>query len=250
MKNEAKPHLEPGGRRGREFVIWRIIMIVFDHVSKTYETGTSALNDVSFKINNGEFVFIVGNSGSGKSTIIKLLTRELDATGGRVVVNNKILGKLRRKNIAKYRRGIGIIFQDFRLLNDRNVYENVAFAQRVTGTSLGRMRKQVPAMLSVVGLAEKYKANPKQLSGGEQQRVAIARALVNNPSILLADEPTGNLDPKNTREIMSLLDEINRRGTTVIVVTHNREVVDSMKKRVITMHKGSVVADERRGGYK
>lgn len=225
-------------------------MIVFDNVTKTYETGTSALNGVSFRINNGEFVFIVGNSGSGKSTIIKLLTRELDATSGRVVVNNKILGRLRRKNIAKHRRSIGIIFQDFRLLNDRNVYENVAFAQRVTGTSIKKMRKQVPAMLSVVGLAEKYKANPKQLSGGEQQRVAIARALVNNPSILLADEPTGNLDPKNTKEIMSLLEEINRRGTTVIVVTHNREVVDSMKKRVITMHKGNIVGDERRGGYK
>ncbi len=225
-------------------------MIVFDNVTKTYETGTSALNGVSFRINNGEFVFIVGNSGSGKSTIIKLLTRELDVTSGRVVVNNKILGRLRRKNIAKHRRGIGIIFQDFRLLNDRNVYENVAFAQRVTGTSIKKMRKQVPAMLSIVGLAEKYKANPKQLSGGEQQRVAIARALVNNPSILLADEPTGNLDPKNTKEIMNLLEEINRRGTTVIVVTHNREVVDSMKKRVITMHKGNVVSDERRGGYK
>jgi len=225
-------------------------MIVFDNVTKTYETGTSALNGVSFRINSGEFVFIVGNSGSGKSTIIKLLTRELDATSGRVVVNNRILGRLRRKNIAKYRRSIGIIFQDFRLLNDRNVYENVAFAQRVTGTSLSKIRKQVPAMLSIVGLAEKYKANPKHLSGGEQQRVAIARALVNNPSILLADEPTGNLDPKNTKEIMSLLEEINRRGTTVIVVTHNREVVDSMKKRVITMHKGNVVGDERRGGYK
>ncbi len=225
-------------------------MIVFDNVTKTYETGTSALNGVSFRINNGEFVFIVGNSGSGKSTIIKLLTRELDATSGRVVVNNRILGRLRRKNIARHRRSIGIIFQDFRLLNDRNVYENVAFAQRVTGTSIKKMRKQVPAMLSIVGLAEKYKANPKQLSGGEQQRVAIARALVNNPSILLADEPTGNLDPKNTKEIMNLLEEINRRGTTVIVVTHNREVVDSMKKRVITMHKGNVVSDERRGGYK
>ncbi|MBQ9765746.1 MAG: cell division ATP-binding protein FtsE [Lachnospiraceae bacterium] len=225
-------------------------MIIFDNVTKMYETGTPALNGVSFKINSGEFVFIVGNSGSGKSTIIKLLTRELNSTSGRVVVNNKILGKLRRKNIAKYRRGIGVIFQDFRLLNDRNVYENVAFAQRVTGVAMSRIRRQVPAVLSVVGLAEKYKANPKHLSGGEQQRVAIARALVNNPSILLADEPTGNLDPKNTKEIMSLLEEINKKGTTVIVVTHNREVVDSMKKRVITVHKGTIVGDERRGGYK
>ncbi len=224
-------------------------MIVFENVVKTYETGTSALNGVSFKINNGEFVFIVGNSGSGKSTIIKLLTKELDATSGKIVVNNKVLGRLRRKNISKYRRGIGIVFQDFRLLKDRNVYENVAFAQRVIGSPMRKLKRQVPAMLSLVGLAEKYKSNPAQLSGGEQQRVALARALVNNPSILLADEPTGNLDPKNSWEIMKLLEEINKRGTTVIVVTHNKEIVDAMKKRVITMHKGNLIGDERRGGY-
>ena len=224
-------------------------MIVFENVVKTYETGTSALNGVSFKINNGEFVFIVGNSGSGKSTIIKLLTKELDATSGKIVVNNKVLGRLRRKNVSKYRRGIGIVFQDFRLLKDRNVYENVAFAQRVIGSPMRRLKRQVPAMLSLVGLAEKYKSNPAQLSGGEQQRVALARALVNNPSILLADEPTGNLDPKNSWEIMKLLEEINKRGTTVIVVTHNKEIVDAMKKRVITMHKGNLIGDERRGRY-
>jgi len=224
-------------------------MIVFENVTKTYETGTPALNGVSFKINNGEFVFIVGNSGSGKSTIIRLLTRELDATSGKIVVNNKVLGKLRRKNVAKYRRSIGVVFQDFRLLKDRNVYENVAFAQRVIGSPMSRLRRQVPAVLSLVGLAEKYKSRPNQLSGGEQQRVALARALVNNPSILLADEPTGNLDPKNSWEIMRLLEEINKRGTTVIVVTHNREIVDAMKKRVITVHKGNITGDERRGGY-
>lgn len=224
-------------------------MIVFENVVKTYETGTPALNGVSFKINNGEFVFIVGNSGSGKSTIIKLLTKELDATSGKIVVNNKVLGRLRRKNVSKYRRGIGIVFQDFRLLKDRNVYENVAFAQRVIGSSIRKLKRQVPAMLSLVGLAEKYKSMPTQLSGGEQQRVALARALVNNPSILLADEPTGNLDPKNSWEIMRLLEEINKRGTTVIVVTHNKEIVDVMKKRVITMHKGNMIGDERRGGY-
>ncbi len=224
-------------------------MIVFENVVKTYETGTSALNGVSFKINNGEFVFIVGNSGSGKSTIIKLLTKELDATSGKIVVNNKVLGRLRRRNVSKYRRGIGIVFQDFRLLKDRNVYENVAFAQRVIGSPMRKLKRQVPAMLSLVGLAEKYKSNPMQLSGGEQQRVALARALVNNPSILLADEPTGNLDPKNSWEIMKLLEEINKRGTTVIVVTHNKEIVDAMKKRVITMHKGNLIGDERRGGY-
>lgn len=224
-------------------------MIVFENVTKTYETGTPALNGVSFKINNGEFVFIVGNSGSGKSTIIRLLTRELDATSGKIVVNNKVLGKLRRKNVARYRRSIGVVFQDFRLLKDRNVYENVAFAQRVIGSPMSRLRRQVPAVLSLVGLAEKYKSRPHQLSGGEQQRVALARALVNNPSILLADEPTGNLDPKNSWEIMRLLEEINKRGTTVIVVTHNREIVDAMKKRVITVHKGNITGDERRGGY-
>lgn len=224
-------------------------MIVFDNVVKTYESGTPALNGVSFKINNGEFVFIVGNSGSGKSTIIKLLTKELDATSGKVVVNNRVLGRLRRKNVSKYRRSIGIVFQDFKLLKDRNVYENVAFAQRVIGSSMRKLRRQVPAVLSLVGLAEKYKSNPTQLSGGEQQRVALARALVNNPSILLADEPTGNLDPKNSWEIMRLLEEINKRGTTVIVVTHNKEIVDAMKKRVITVHKGNITGDERRGGY-
>ena len=165
-------------------------------------------------------------------------------------MNNKQLNRMRRRQVPKYRRGLGVVFQDFRLLKDRNVYENIAFAQRVVGTPARTIRRQVPAMLSLVGLAEKYKSYPKQLSGGEQQRVALARALVNNPSILLADEPTGNLDPKNSWEIMRLLEEINKRGTTVLVVTHNQEIVDAMKKRVITMHKGLITSDERKSGYR
>ncbi len=225
-------------------------MIVFENVSKTYETGTPALNNINLRIEKGEFVFIVGNSGSGKSTLIKLLLKELEPSAGRIYVNNKQLNRMRRKQVPKYRRGLGVVFQDFRLLKDRNVYENIAFAQRVVGTPARTIRRQVPAMLSLVGLAEKYKSYPKQLSGGEQQRVALARALVNNPSILLADEPTGNLDPKNSWEIMRLLEEINKRGTTVLVVTHNQEIVDAMKKRVITMHKGLITSDERKSGYR
>lgn len=225
-------------------------MIVFENVSKTYETGTPALNGINLRIEKGEFVFIVGNSGSGKSTLIKLLLKELEPTQGKIYVNNRQLTRLRRRQIPRYRRGLGVVFQDFRLLKDRNVYENIAFAQRVIGTPSRLIRKQVPAMLSLVGLAEKYKSYPKQLSGGEQQRVALARALVNNPSILLADEPTGNLDPKNSWEIMKLLEEINRRGTTVLVVTHNQEIVDSMKRRVITMHKGVITSDEKKSGYR
>ena len=164
-------------------------------------------------------------------------------------MNNKLLNRMKRRHIPKYRRGLGVVFQDFRLLKDRNVYENIAFAQRVVGTPARVIRRQVPSMLSLVGLAEKYRSYPKQLSGGEQQRVALARALVNNPAILLADEPTGNLDPRNSWEIMRLLEEINKRGTTVLVVTHNQEIVDAMKKRVITMHKGLITSDEKKSGY-
>lgn len=225
-------------------------MILFENISKTYETGTPALNGVNLRIDKGEFVFIVGNSGSGKSTLIKLLLKELEPTEGKIFVNNKQLNRMRRGQVPKYRRCLGVVFQDFRLLKDRNVYENIAFAQRVIGTPAKVIRRQVPAMLSLVGLAEKYKSYPKQLSGGEQQRVALARALVNNPTILLADEPTGNLDPKNSWEIMRLLEEINKRGTTVLVVTHNQEIVDVMKKRVITMHKGVITNDEKKSGYR
>ncbi|HCM92501.1 MAG TPA: cell division ATP-binding protein FtsE [Lachnospiraceae bacterium] len=225
-------------------------MITLENVSKSYTNdGMPALNNVSLHIDKGEFVFIVGDSGSGKSTMIKLLLRELTPTSGRIIVNNFDLAKLRRRKIPKYRRNIGVVFQDFRLLKDRNVYENVAFAQRVIEVPTRQIKKNVPAMLSLVGLPEKYRSKTKELSGGEQQRVALARALVNNPPILLADEPTGNLDPRNSWEIMKLLEEINRRGTTVVVVTHNREIVNAMRKRVITVKKGIIVSDEEKGEY-
>ena len=225
------------------------VIISLENVCKTYSTGAPALNGVTLHINRGEFVFIVGDSGSGKSTLIKLLLRELTATSGTVRVMGADLSRLRHGKIPKFRRNLGIVFQDFRLLKDRNVYENVAFAQRIIETPAKEIRKNVPSILATVGLAGKYKAKPKQLSGGEQQRVALARALVNNPSILLADEPTGNLDPKNSWEIMKLLEEINEAGTTVVVVTHNREIVNAMQKRVITMKKGVVVSDEEMGVY-
>lgn len=222
-------------------------MITLENVSKAYSAGIPALNDVSLHIEQGEFVFVVGDSGSGKSTLIKLLLKELEPTEGSIYINNQELGKICHRDIPKFRRNVGVVFQDFRLLKDRNVYENVAFAQRVIGTPTKVMKRKVPAMLSMVGLAAKYKSFPKQISGGEQQRVAIARALVNEPKILLADEPTGNLDARNAWEIMKLLEEINQRGTTVLVVTHNLEIVKAMKKRVITMKKGVVVSDERMG---
>ncbi len=224
-------------------------MIILENVSKSYSTGAPAINGASLHIKKGEFVFVVGNSGSGKSTLIKLLLKELNPTEGKITVNGTELSRIKRRKVPKFRRQMGVVFQDFRLLRDRNVYENVAFAQRVIQTPTRVIRKSVPAILSLVGLAEKYKAKPKQLSGGEQQRVAIARALVNNPSILLADEPTGNLDPKNSWEIMKLLEEVNKRGTTVLVVTHNREIVNAMQKRVITMKKGIIISDEEKGGY-
>ena len=227
-------------------------LIEFNEVCKFYQMGDTtvkALDHVTMRIEKGEFVFIVGNSGSGKSTLIKLLLKELDPTSGTIKVNDQDLGKLKRRQIPKYRRGVGVVFQDFRLLKDRNVYENVAFAQRVIERPNRVIKKRVPEILTLVGLAEKYKSFPRELSGGEQQRVALARALVNRPNILLADEPTGNLDPKNSLEIMKLLEEINERGTTVLVVTHNREIVNAFKKRVITMRKGVVISDEQEGEY-
>ncbi len=226
-------------------------IIFLDHVSKEYDDGTGApaLNDVSVRIRPGEFVFIVGDSGSGKSTLIKLLLRELTATEGTVNVLGYNLNKIRHRMIPKFRRKIGIVFQDFRLLKDRNVYENVAFAQRIIQVPTKEMKKNVPAVLASVGLAGKYKVRTKSLSGGEQQRVAIARALVNEPTLLLCDEPTGNLDPVNTREIMKLLNDINQAGTTVVVVTHNRDIVNEMQKRVITLKKGVIISDEEEGAY-
>ena len=219
-------------------------MIEFEHVCKEYIAGVPALNDINLHIDAGEFVFIMGDSGSGKSTMIKLLTKELNPTKGKIVVNGQDLGKLRRRKVPYYRRNIGCVFQDFRLLKDRDVYENVAFAQRIVSTPNREIKKNVPRVLSMVGLAAKYKSKPSQLSGGEQQRVAIARALVNNPKIILADEPTGNLDAGNAREIMKLLDQINQKGTTVVVVTHNEEIVQEMKKRVIHIKRGEMISDE------
>lgn len=218
-------------------------MIKIENVSKEYTEGIPALNNVNLTINDGEFVFIVGESGSGKSTLIKLLLREVKPTEGNITVKGNIINKLKRRDIPKYRREIGCVFQDFRLLKDRSIYDNVAFALKVVGESNAAISEKVPKMLSTVGLAAKYKAFPRELSGGEQQRVAIARALVNNPGVILADEPTGNLDKANAWEIMKLLEEINNRGTTVIVVTHNTEIVEVMNKRVITIQKGQVVSD-------
>lgn len=236
-------------KRTRTRVIPEENIIVLERVSKAYATGAPALTNVNLTIKRGEFVFIVGDSGSGKSTLIKLLLREMMPTDGEVYVNGQNLAALKRRNVPKYRRNLGVVFQDFRLLKDRNVYENVAFAQRVIQVPVSQIRKNVPSILGVVGLAGKYKAKPRQLSGGEQQRVALARALINRPPILLCDEPTGNLDPKNSWEIMKLLDQINKKGTTIVVVTHNREIVNEMRKRVITMKKGVVVSDEEEGGY-
>lgn len=243
MKREEQRRLK------REKMIEEKGIIYLDNVSKLYSGGSPALNGITLSIGRGEFVFIVGDSGSGKSTLIKLLLRELTATGGSVYVMGEDLAKLKHRNVPTFRRNLGVVFQDFRLLSDRNVYENVAFAQRIVETPNSEIRRNVPSILATVGLAGKYKAKTSQLSGGEQQRVALARALINNPSILLADEPTGNLDPKNSWEIMKLLEEINESGTTVVVVTHNREIVNAMRKRVITMKKGVIVSDEEGGEY-
>mgnify|MGYP001733373385 CR=1 FL=1 len=225
-------------------------MIFFDRVTKIYGNGQKALDNVSLKVGRGEFVFLEGDSGAGKTTMLELILKETDPTQGNIQVNGIELAGLRERQIYQYRRYIGMVFQDFRLFSDFTVYENVAFAQRVIGESSRTIRESVPQMLKMVGLSSKYKFFPHQLSGGEQQRVAIARALINRPEILLADEPTGNLDPHNAMEIMGLLEKINRRGTTVIVVTHSHEIVDLMKKRVITIDRGMVVCDEEESGYR
>lgn len=223
-------------------------MIELKNVTKVYKSGARAIQNMNLKIEDGEFVFVVGASGSGKSTLIKLLLKELEPNSGSIIVDGEDICAMKRRKVPYYRRKIGVVFQDFRLLGDRNIYENIAFAQRVVGTSARIIRKRVPQMLTMVGLSGKYKSYPKQLSGGEQQRVAVARALVNRPSILLADEPTGNLDPENAKEIMNLLDRINQEGTTVIVVTHNKDMVDEMQKRVIAMNRGVITSDGK-GGY-
>ena len=224
-------------------------MIEFNNVSKIYNNNVKALSDVSVKIDSGDFVFLVGPSGSGKSTFIKMLLKEIEPTMGNITVADKKLSEIKRNQIPYYRRKIGMVFQDFRLIPTLNVYENVAFAMRVVEASQKEIRKRVPMVLSLVGLSHKYKMFPNELSGGEQQRVSLARAIVNNPSVLIADEPTGNLDPDTAKEIMELLEDINKSGTTIVMATHAKDIVDSMKKRVIAIEKGSIVRDDRKGMY-
>lgn len=225
------------------------MFIQLTNVSKTYPNGVRALIDASLRINKGEFVFLVGPSGAGKSTIIKLLFLEERASRGQVMINGKNLSRLREGRVPHLRRNIGIIFQDFKLLPTKSVYDNVAFALQVVGASSRQIREKVPAVLSLVGLDKKKEFLPTQLSGGEQQRVCIARAVVNNPPLVLADEPTGNLDPDTAWDIMNLLQNINKRGTTVIMATHAREIVDSLRKRVVAMENGRILRDEAQGGY-
>ena len=224
-------------------------MIEFQNVKKTYDNGTKALRGVDLHIDDGEFVFLVGPSGSGKSTIIKLLTAELQPTSGSVLVNGFRLEKIKKSSVPYMRRTLGVIFQDFRLIDKKTVYENVAFAMRVIGASEKEIRKRVPYVLELVGLENKGRRLPNELSGGEQQRVAIARALVNNPAMIIADEPTGNLDPARSLEIMMLLEQINALGTTVMVVTHAKELVDRFTKRVIVIDEGQVISDGMDGYY-
>jgi cell division transport system ATP-binding protein len=224
-------------------------MIAFDAVTKVYEPNVAALSDVSFVIEKGEFVFVVGASGSGKSTIIRLLLKELEPTSGRIIVSGRDLGRLGRSKIPQLRRNMGCVFQDFKLLPNRTASENVAYALKVQGEGSGSIRRKVPEVLNLVGLAHKMGSYPDELSGGEQQRVSIARAFVNHPPLLICDEPTGNLDPDTSVGIMQLLYRINRSGTTVLMVTHDREMVDKMRKRVIALEDGRLARDERRGGY-
>ena len=223
-------------------------MIEFDHVTKVYEDGTAALDDITFQIDKGEFVFVVGPSGAGKSTLTRLLMHEELPTSGKITIDGVEVDPLKKRDIPYLRRSIGVVFQDFRLLDDRTVYENIAFAMKVVGATRREIRRQVPSLLSVVGLSHKARLFPTQLSRGEAQRVAVARALANNPPILLADEPTASLPPKTAVEIVELLDEINMRGTTVVMSTHAKEIVDMMQKRVIAIEDGKLVRDEK-GGY-
>ncbi|WP_346869990.1 MULTISPECIES: cell division ATP-binding protein FtsE [unclassified Clostridium] len=224
-------------------------MIDFKNVTKVYNNNVLALSNLNVHIDQGEFVFLVGPSGAGKSTFIKMLLKEVDPTAGSVIVTGSDLTKLTRKEVPYYRRKIGVVFQDFRLIQSLNVFDNVAFALRVIGSSEKDIQKKVPAVLSMVGLSKKRDALPTELSGGEQQRVSIARAIVNSPSLLIADEPTGNLDPETSLEIMDILSDISRAGTTIVMATHARDIVDSMKKRVIAIEKGVIARDEERGKY-
>lgn len=224
-------------------------MIEFINVSKLYNHDVRALSNVNISIDKGEFVFLVGQSGAGKSTLIKLLLKETEPTSGRIYFKNKDITSVSNRRVPYLRRNIGVVFQDFRLLPQKNVYENVAFAMRIIGASNNEIRRHVPIILSLVGLSKKAKNYPNQLSGGEQQRVSIARALVNNPDLIIADEPTGNLDPDTAWDIMKLMKDINNRGTTIVMATHASDIVNYMKKRVIALNQGRIVRDEEKGVY-
>lgn len=224
-------------------------MIHMNNVTKVYPNGSTGVENINLHINKGEFVFIVGSSGSGKSTLMKLLLKELDPTEGDIIINKVKTNELNRRQIPYLRRNLGVVFQDFRLLPNKTVYENVAFAMRVIEAPGRIIRRNVPAVLSLVGLGQKGRSYPNQLSGGEQQRTALARAIANNPPILICDEPTWNLDPETAYGIMKLLDDINKRGTTIVMATHARDIVDAMQKRVVTLHKGHIIRDIEKGGY-
>jgi cell division transport system ATP-binding protein len=249
IEPETPPALAEQDGRPEDAAATAKAMIAFDAVTKVYEPNVAALSDVSFVIDKGEFVFVVGASGSGKSTIIRLLLKELEPTSGRIIIAGRDLGRLRRSKIPQLRRNMGCVFQDFKLLPNRTAAENVAYALKVQGESSSSIRGKVPEVLNLVGLAHKMGSYPDELSGGEQQRVSIARAFVNHPPLLICDEPTGNLDPDTSVGIMQLLYRINRSGTTVLMVTHDREMVDKMRKRVIALEDGRLARDERRGGY-
>jgi len=224
-------------------------MIRLEDVTKIYENGAKGVDDISLSIDSGEFVFIVGSSGSGKSTMVRLLLKELEPSSGKIIVNGMELGKLKRKQMPEYRRKMGVVFQDFKLLRNKTVYDNVAFAMQIVRASNREIRRTVPQILSLVGLAKKARAYPNQLSGGEQQRTALARAIINRPPLLLCDEPTGNLDPETAWEIMYLLEDINTSGTTVVVATHAKDIVDGMRKRVIGLSNGVIIKDVEKGSY-
>ena len=224
-------------------------MIKISNVTKIYENGARGVDGISLEIYKDDFVFIVGSSGSGKSSLIRMLLKEVDPTSGKIIINKTDLSQLTQKDMPYFRRQLGVVFQDFRLLPNKTVYENVAFAMQVTEATGREIRRNVPAVLAMVGLGRKAKAYPSQLSGGEKQRTALARAIVNRPPILIADEPTGNLDPDTAWEIMMLLEDINYRGTTVVVATHAKDIVDKMQKRVITIRDGHVLRDIEKGGY-
>ncbi|HEX7254451.1 MAG TPA: cell division ATP-binding protein FtsE [Gaiellaceae bacterium] len=249
MTDTSTALAEPGAEEAQPTGHGAGAMLVFESVSKVYEPNVVALEGASFVIEKGEFVFLVGPSGSGKSTLIRLLLKEIEPTTGRIVIGGRDLGRLSHRKVPQLRRNIGCVFQDFKLLSDRTTSENVAYALKVQGESRNAIRRKVPEVLGLVGLSHKSNSYPDELSGGEQQRVSIARAFVNHPPLLVCDEPTGNLDPDNSVGIMQLLYRISRTGTTILMVTHDREMVDKMRKRVIALEDGKLARDERRGGY-